>query len=92
MKTVVSLDPDVQAVASFMQETIPAPKLAGVARSLAALSGLLWGHLQQEEFRALSLCGAPLIGETRPVAIESGLESMCAGGGSAGAAGSPLRT
>jgi hypothetical protein len=38
----VSLDPDVQRVAEFMQREIPADRVIEVAQGIAALAPLLW--------------------------------------------------
>ncbi len=54
---VLSADSDVQKVAEFMQENIPANRLAGVAMALNGLAPALWGHLPSAEVRALSLQG-----------------------------------
>lgn len=38
----MEIDPDIQAVAEFMQAHIPAEKLVGIARDLAVLAPLVW--------------------------------------------------
>jgi hypothetical protein len=50
------VDQDVQAVAEFMQRSIPAARLVGVAAALNALAPLLWGEGQ----RALQLREPPI--------------------------------
>jgi hypothetical protein len=40
----ISMAPDVQAVAEFMQSTLPANRLVEVSKSLSRLSEALWGH------------------------------------------------
>lgn len=55
MQTVISIDADVQAVALFMQENLPAGKLVAVAEHLAGLARVLWGAYPSEPCRAMSL-------------------------------------
>jgi hypothetical protein len=55
MITQLEIDPDVKAVASFMQEQLTADRLVAVAEALAGLAPVLWGHFQRSEVRALSL-------------------------------------
>ena len=50
------LDPDVQAVAEFMQTTIPMDRLQRVAGAVAALAPVLWG-----DNRSLQLAAAPIL-------------------------------
>jgi hypothetical protein len=49
------VDPDVKAVATFMQEHLTADRLLPVANAVAGLAPALWGHFQAAEVRALSL-------------------------------------
>jgi len=55
----LELDSDVQAVAEFMMQNIPAAKLVAVARALVELAPLFWGHFTPEHVRALRLEYAP---------------------------------
>jgi hypothetical protein len=38
------IDPDVKAIAEFMQGTVPAARLVATARGLAEIAPLLWGE------------------------------------------------
>jgi hypothetical protein len=51
----VHLDPDVQAVAEFMQRNIPAARLQGVANGIRDLAPILWGRYEKESVAALLL-------------------------------------
>lgn len=51
----VEIDPNVQAVADYMQQHVPATKLVGVANRLAEVAGLLWGHHEPEDVSAMRL-------------------------------------
>jgi hypothetical protein len=42
----VAVDADVKAVAEFMEKSVPAGKLMGVANRLSQISSLLWGHFE----------------------------------------------
>ena len=54
----IAIDPDVKAVAEFMQSSLPAARLRSVAERVAALAPLLWGHFPAEEVRAIALVSA----------------------------------
>ncbi len=56
----IAIDPDVQAVAAFMQEHLTADRLVPVAAAVAGLAPALWGHFQTSEVRALSLVHGPV--------------------------------
>ena len=54
----IVIDPDVQAVAEFMQRNVPAARLASVAKALNELGPLLWGAsaaTPKETVRAICL-------------------------------------
>jgi hypothetical protein len=51
----IVLDPDVQAVAEFMQQRMQASRLVAVANGLAGIAPLLWGRYQREEIHILQL-------------------------------------
>ena len=46
------LDPDVKAVAEFMQSQIPASRLVSVADGLAKLAPILWDKYEAESVSA----------------------------------------
>ena len=54
------VDADVQAVAEFMQRSIPATHLVGVAAGLHALAPLLWGRYEPEQVSPLQLVEEPI--------------------------------
>jgi hypothetical protein len=56
----IIIDPDVQAVAEFMQGKIPASKLVAIASALSALAPVLWGHNRAEEVEAVRLKAEPI--------------------------------
>jgi hypothetical protein len=61
----LKIDPDVKAVAEFMQSTLAAARLAPVASGLNALAPLLWGRYAPESIEVLSLAHpTPASGET----------------------------
>lgn len=60
------VDDDVRSVAEFMEATMPASRLASVAKGLAALAPLLWGHFCAEEVRAIALVSAPISADGLP--------------------------
>jgi hypothetical protein len=51
----LSVDPEVLAVAEFMQRRIPAARLLGVAAGMHALAPLLWGDYASERVHAIRL-------------------------------------
>jgi hypothetical protein len=54
------IDPDVKAVAEFMQGRFSTARLVAVANGLAAIAPLLWGQYQPDEVQTLRLaCDAP---------------------------------
>jgi hypothetical protein len=53
----IAADPDLLAVAEFMQSRLTADRLVPVAHALAGIAPALWGHLPSTEVRALSLQG-----------------------------------
>lgn len=83
------IDPDVKAVAEFMQSNMPASKLVSVASAVAALAPMLWGAFEAESVCALRLAPSALngarVGHTQPDAI-SLVSSAGAGDGSEAAA------
>ena len=56
----LEIDPDVKAVAEFMQSNMPAAKLVSVASAIAALAPILWGKYEAESVFALRLIASPL--------------------------------
>lgn len=50
-----SVDPDVKAVAEFMQRNIAASKLVPVANAVAAMAPNLWGHHGSEPISPMIL-------------------------------------
>ena len=69
--SVLVADPDVQAVAEFMQARIAASRLVAVADGLAAMAPLLWGRYAAEAVQALRLdAGAITAGQTPVVSSE----------------------
>ena len=79
----IVIDPDVKAVAEFMQERIEARKLVGVADSLRALAPILWGRHGKEPIAAIELVAEPILGAPRRASIESHLVHTCVGDDSA---------
>ena len=55
MRTELFIDPDLKAVADFMQATIQVSKLLSVAEDLPLLAKLLWGDRREGSPRALEL-------------------------------------
>jgi hypothetical protein len=53
MKAVI--DPDVEAVAKFVDRNIPASKRVGVTNKLAEITSLLWGHHETEDVKGMRL-------------------------------------
>jgi hypothetical protein len=49
------IDPDVKAVAEFMQSSVQACRLVSVAQAVAKLAPILWDIYDAEAVRALSL-------------------------------------
>jgi hypothetical protein len=63
----IEIDPDTKAVAEFMQSSIAASRLVGVAEGIARLAPLLWGRYAPEKVETLSLAHRQLNGsETSP--------------------------
>jgi hypothetical protein len=54
-RMIISADPDIQAVAEFMQRSIPMVRLVGVATGVAAIAPLLWGRYECESVPVLKL-------------------------------------
>jgi hypothetical protein len=87
----LALDQDVRAVCEFMLANMPAAKLVSVAKAMAEIAPVLWGHYPTEEIRALSWRSAPILAcdpHTQSVASEcapgqsyAGDDSVAAGGG-----------
>jgi hypothetical protein len=59
------IDPDVKAVAEFMQERFRASRLRSIADGVAALGPLLWSEYEVESLRTLRLI-APAISACDP--------------------------
>jgi hypothetical protein len=64
MKLVI--DPDVKTIVEFIQERLPANRLASVASGVAAIAPLLWGHHQTEEIITLQMVSPPITAEASP--------------------------
>jgi hypothetical protein len=67
------VDPDVKAVAEFMQKNIPAARLASVADGLAGIAPSLWGQFKQENIQTLQLQSEPMMhcdSQTLPASSE----------------------
>jgi hypothetical protein len=62
---VVNLDLDVQTVAEFMQEHVPAAKLVMVAESLPLVARLLWGSYDRET------CQPAVLISIKPISLDS---------------------
>ena len=77
------VDPDIQAVAEFMQRSLPASRLVGVAAGMHALAPLLWGRHLAEEVIPVALLARDL--QSPPAASGLPPVAVCAGGGSAAA-------
>lgn len=58
----LEIDPDVKAVASFMQQSIAADRLVSVATALGGLAPALWGQYDRSPVQALSLCHSSIAG------------------------------
>ena len=56
----VMIDPDVKAVAEFMQGKIEAHKLVGVAESLQAIAPILWGRYKRTPVNGIELLSEPI--------------------------------
>jgi hypothetical protein len=64
----LEIDPDVKAVAEFMQASVPASRLVSVAKGVNDLAPLLWGGFAPESIEVLSLAHpTPASGETSPL-------------------------
>ncbi len=66
----ILIDPDVQAMAEYMQERLPANRLTSIAKAVAAVAPLLWGDCP-EEIQSIRLVRDPIIAcaaHTRPCA------------------------
>ncbi len=68
----VVIDPDVKAVADFMERAVPAGKRMGVANRLAEISSLLWGHLAAEDVAPMQLQKIAVI----QTAIQAGVDRV----------------
>lgn len=68
----VTMDSDVQLVAEFMQNNVPASRLLSVATGLAACAPLLWGQFAAADVTPpLSLQAEPISGpQTRSTSSE----------------------
>jgi hypothetical protein len=65
MESRVEIDPDLHAVAEWMQAHVPACKLVGIANALAASAPALWGQYQPETVQGLRLVVSGSIAEPR---------------------------
>jgi hypothetical protein len=53
------IDPDVKAVAEFMQGSVPAVKLRSVASAVAALAPIIWSRHESDPIEPLFLTNEP---------------------------------
>lgn len=85
----IVIDPDVKAVAEFMQKSMPAAKLVSVASAVAALAPILWKRYQREDVDVLTLRHPqpPFVNNSTslPIASECAPVCTCVGDGSAAA-------
>jgi hypothetical protein len=82
----VVIDPDVKAVAEFMQSGIETRKLVGVTESLRAIAPILWGHYGSKPVIGIELAPETITCESRSVATGSAQPDSRAGGDSAAVA------
>ena len=62
----IEIDPDVKAVAAFMQGNMAASKLVAVAASIGRLAPILWGHHASEQRDWLVLSHLPITSDDDP--------------------------
>jgi hypothetical protein len=78
------IDPDVRAVAEFMQSKMPTSKLVGIADGIARIAPTLWGRYMPESVSVLMLSHPqPSASESvtsRPTATGSAPDSLGVGG------------
>lgn len=53
------MDPDLQAVAEFMQANLPVAKLVPIATAIGLLAPILWGRYAADEIVPLLLSADP---------------------------------
>jgi hypothetical protein len=58
----IEIDPDVKAVAEFMQSNIPAARLVSITVALYQLAPILWGRYGNDDVHALRLEAVAPIG------------------------------
>jgi hypothetical protein len=63
----LEIDPDIKAVAEFMQQTLAASKLVPVATAIGRLAPILWGHFDTAAVFPLQLVGKPISGCDPPI-------------------------
>lgn len=90
MQTVFSIDPDLQAVAEFMQHTLPAGKLVTIAENLPQVARLLWSKFPQEPVVGASLTESAITSDLRQVSSVCGPALAYADGGSGAGVDSPI--
>lgn len=56
----LSVDPDVEEAAAFLQRSFAASKLVAIASALAELAPLLWGHYLLDDSPILKLIADPI--------------------------------
>lgn len=64
----LQMDPDVLAVAVFMQERLTADRLVPVSQAIAEIAPALWGRFERSEVRTLSLVAAQPSTSSTPAA------------------------
>jgi hypothetical protein len=84
----LTVDQDVERLASCIQENFAADWLLGITGGLQQIAPLLWGQLGNQAVAAFSLESEPMTPHgSRQAAIEFGPERMCADDDSVAAAG-----
>lgn len=87
----LALDPDVQAVAEFMQKSLTAAKLISVADVMPNVARLLWSQYPQEPCVGLKLSEAGVSCDSPRDASVSGPVPLCVDGDSVAATDNRLQ-
>ena len=56
----LEFDPDLIAIAVYMQQYLPASRLVPIAKGLAAIAPLLWGEYESEVIHPFRLVHRPI--------------------------------
>jgi hypothetical protein len=75
----VVIDPDVRAVAEFIQSKIEARKLVGVAESLRAIAPILWSQYHHHPVQAIELRSDSITCESQRASIGSASKRLHVG-------------